>query len=292
MSDSRVVVLTNPWQSGEIRGRQIASALASCGHVVVVDPGTVYADDTILSVKVMLPVDVVEHVHRVLMDVVDSGAALDWYRDKPKVELLAISKTAEALLRQELPEHTVWFVPEHHCNREGATVNIETPTVVGYCGTHEGLQLDVAQVERVAIDNGYRFVALFNASTRQQVVDFYRMVDVQLCWRKEQPYPELKNPLKLANAGSFGVPTIAWPEVSYVEECADEFMPAKTLDDVVCHLDALKRKTGRWCEWSHKALAMSRRYSLERVVSVYEEVLYGCNAVECAGATADSAREG
>lgn len=272
---ARLVVLTNQWQSGEIRGRQIAAELQRRGHDVAVDPGMLYRGDVVLCVKSMPEDSAVRHVARILMDVIDSPASLEWLKGHEKVEIVSIGRTHAAYMQELFPGRRVWLLPEHHCNREGARVRVEQPRVVGYCGTLEGLQLKVDDIIKAIAPLGYELILNYDPPTREDVCRFYRCIDVQLCWRPSLSDPRLKNPLKLVNAGSFGVPTIAWPEVSYVEECPSEFLTALTLDDVVGYLSNFRECSRGYRTWCDVAYQLSERYSLERVASMYEEVLFG-----------------
>ncbi len=271
---ARLVVITNPYQSGEIRGRQVAERLRERGRDVEVDPPELKRDDTVLCVKSMLKDDAVAHVQRMLMDVVDSPQTLEWLKTHESVEIVSIGLTHEAYMRELYPGRKVWLLPEHHCNREGVRVRLEQPRVVGYCGTVEGLQLDAKTLAAAIAPLGYELILCYDPPTREDVCRFYRCIDVQLCWRPSLSDLRLKNPLKLANAGSFGVPTIAYPEPSYVEECGGEFLPALKLEDVLTHLRAFRERGWTWRNWSDIAFQLSGRYSLERVASLYESVLW------------------
>ncbi|MFK5282474.1 hypothetical protein ACI3PL_23225, partial [Lacticaseibacillus paracasei] len=51
-------------------------------------------------------------------------------------------------------------------------------------------------------------------SKRRYVVDFYKEIDIQISFRPHHPRGIIlhMNPLKLSNAGSFGIPTVGFPE--------------------------------------------------------------------------------
>jgi hypothetical protein len=213
----RVVFFTSPWQSGEIRGRQIAAALRDRGVDTVVDPSTLHCDDIVISIKMSLSPEIVKHVKRVIVDVIDSGGVIPWVRGNEKVEIIAIGDLSAKYLTSEIPGRKLWIIPEHHCNSEGTKVLSPRPFFAGYCGSREGFQLNPDDLARDLAPLGIRFAAFDNVKTRDEVIRFYRSIDLQICFRRDQPHAELKNPLKLANAGSFGVPTIAFPELSYDE---------------------------------------------------------------------------
>ncbi|KKL03735.1 hypothetical protein LCGC14_2623170, partial [marine sediment metagenome] len=50
--------------------------------------------------------------------------------------------------------------------------------------------------------------------TREDVCEFYKTIDIQIAFRtpgKEVRPPIFRNPLKVFNAGSFKIPTVAYP---------------------------------------------------------------------------------
>jgi len=99
--------------------------------------------------------------------------------------------------------------------------------------------------------------------TRQDVVDAYLQIDVQvICRGRDRP---LKNALKIINAASFGIPTIAYPEMGY-EEMAGYYWPATTPDEVRAALWMLQTRGYQ----SERLVAKAEEYHIEHIAEMYE----------------------
>jgi hypothetical protein len=63
-------------------------------------------------------------------------------------------------------------------------------------------------------------------------------LDLQIVWRKQNR--PLKNPLKIVNAMSFGIPTIAYPETAF-REVDGYYWQARTMNDVAFGIERLRQ---------------------------------------------------
>jgi hypothetical protein len=225
---------------------------------------------------------VFEHVKRTYVDVVDSYGVIPWLRNHPTVTAIAISQIGVDYLKNQLGRDNVVFVPEHHCNFENVTVNVHKPTVVGFCGYNDNFHLDFGMVEEALKPLGLQFIWLTDfegSGGREKVCRFYRAIDIHLTFRRDggnrNLVPAIKNPLKLANAGSFGVPTVGFPEVSYVDEWDGCFMPAHSLDELLMWCDRLVREPKLYQEMSGTAIRRAADYHIDVIVEKYKELLDG-----------------
>lgn len=274
---SRLVFLTNPWASGEIRGRQVAKAVGG-----VVDPTDIYADDVCIFIK-SIPNDVVlKHVRSVYIDVVDSCACIPWLRDHPSAGAIAISNLGGQYLSEVL-NREVLVIPEHHCNFERVQKRPREPQVVGYIGEMIMFHLHISQVERMVETLGMKFVYLDKFKTRKDVCDFYQKIDIQLTFRVDRDdYGKtsgiLKNPLKLANAGSFGIPTVGYPEATYIDEFSTWFIAARSIDEVAYWLDRLKHEPALYAEVAGAAYLRADDYHIDKIAPLYRQLLYDVRA--------------
>ena len=271
---SRLCFFTNPWASGEIRGRQVAKRL---GALAVVDPKKVYADDVCIFIKGYPTDDLLHGVSRVYIDVVDSYAVIPWLRNHPTAEAIAISYKGGRYLSDLLNMH-VPVIIEHHCNFERMRKVVTEPRVVGYVGELEFFHLDIQQVKSQLGLLGMEFIYLNTFKCRKDICDFYKKIDIQLTFRKDtDDYGKttgmLKNPLKLANAGSFGIPTVCYPEVTYVDEWDGCFIRASSVDEVTYWLDMLKQKPDMYADISNRAVVRAERYHIDNVVPMYLELI-------------------
>jgi hypothetical protein len=122
------------------------------------------------------------------------------------------SKVSYKYLKRISPNKVV-FIPQHHCNFERLVRNRNQVTTVGVIGTPGFLARLPANFEKKLTPNGVNLLRYFSFRNRQDVINFYQKIDVQIVWR---PWPSnLSNPLKIVNAASFGIPTLAYPENTF-----------------------------------------------------------------------------
>ena len=263
--------------SGKIRGQQICEYLGAKEHLI-----DGYENDTCIYVKHIPPKDFPEHSY---IDIVDSKNLVNWANENPRIGVIAISKTAKTYLMQKLKRDDIHLIPEHHCNFERKLRTRKDVTTVGYIGARTGSSFPADIKERFAeigLDFKY-FVHKFNMpgqsqpltyETRESVVDFYNTIDIQVMGKyiRHKAIIKLKNPLKLANAGSFGIPTVAYPELNFIEEFKDCFVEAKTIDEMILQCEILKNNREFYKEMSDKALSRSQRYHISKIAPLYYEL--------------------
>ncbi len=271
---SRLCFFTNGWCSGEIRGRQVGKVIGP--DVAVVDPTYVGKDDILIGIKALPPDDVIGRVKAVYVDVVDCHGTIKALKKDKRLNAIAISDTAYEYLCSELSEDRVVKIPEHHCNFERKLTPKTFPIkTIGYIGEMSGLHLVTKFLSTMLEGTDIETLVCYQYSNRQQVVDFYNRVDVQITYRIDEMdygvYSCLKNPLKLANAGSFGIPTVGWPEANYLAEWQGCFWEALSITDLVSVLRHMTEE--RYMDMSYKALGRAEYYHIERILPLYLELL-------------------
>ena len=230
--------------SGEIRGRQIAEYLGAR-----LNPTDGYADDVCIWVKRQPPDD---HPERTYLDVLDGRERLPWLIRHSDVWAIASSATGARYMRRVLSS-PMRLIPQHHCNIERRRYypRLHSPRL-GFVG---------GDASRAPAAWG---VTQYQGRTRAEVVDAYSNIDVQVIWR--QTNRPLKNPLKIINAASFGIPTIAYPEPCY-EEMEGFYWPARNEDEFK---RALCEIVGTW-DLEH-LVEKAEEYHIERIAQLYREL--------------------
>jgi len=273
----RANFFTNPWASGDIRGTQIAEFVGGS-----INPDKIYADDVNFFVKSVPAPELLSGMKNIFIDVVDSYGVIPWIRRHPEVGVIAMSGVAKKYLDEQLKRTDVILIPEHHCNFEGVVHKVDIPTVAGFIGYKENLQIHPDEIAKALEPLGIKFMYCCDFKNRFDVTDFYRRIDIQITFRAttgmKYAIPELKNPLKLANAGSFGIPTIAFPEPSYVDEWGDQFCQVGSLDEIVLYCDKMINEDSFYKNASEKALHMSEQYHIDIIAKLYKEVIDGCKS--------------
>ena len=81
----------------------------------------------------------------------------------------------------------------------------------------------------------------------------------------------LSNPLKLVNAASFGIPTIALDEVAF-KEMGNCYIPVTNLDQFIIQLKRLLSSAFLYSEYAHKCLEKSQQYHIGHVAKLYQKL--------------------
>jgi len=251
--------------SGKIRGRQVAKHLGAKQN-----PVDGYENDVCIYVKCVPPEDFPEHSY---IDVVDSKRLVNWAIEHPQIGVIAISKTARTYLMQKLKRDDIHLIPEHHCNFKHILRTRKDVTTVGYMGARVGGKFPEDIHERFT-EIGLEFKYTRKYKTRGDVVAFYNSIDIQVMvkYMRHKAIVRLKNPLKLANAGSFGIPSVAYPETAFIEEFGGCFIETKTIDGMLLQCEKLKNDRNLYKEMSDKALSRSEGYHINKIAPLYYEL--------------------
>jgi len=251
--------------SGKIRGQQIADYL-----IAKHNPLDGFEEDVCVYAKRFPPDDPPKNT---VVDIVDSRKLIYWVNAHPDAKVIAISKIALNYLKRKLKRDDIYLIPEHHCNFENDLRHPKPVTTVGYMGCRSGSTFPDDMEERFA-KIGLKFVYTRKYKTRQDVVDFYKTIDIQVMHRYTRHTATwmLKNPLKLANAGSFGIPSVAYPEVNFIEEFKDCFAEAETFDEMINQCKMLKEHNSYYRTMAAKARLRSKHYHIDKIAPLYKKL--------------------
>ncbi len=281
----KLAFFTNPWGSGEIRGRQIAERLGSR-----VDPEVMADDEFGIYIK-DIPRDFRDQLNAgkaIYVDIVDGYGLIPYLRHIPEIKVIVLSSVGMAYLSGILRNELI-FIPEHHCNFDNRVREDRPVRRVGYVGYPESLHLDLEQLFHGLAERGLELVVKTEFSCREEIVEFYQQVDLQITFRRHKgeattgnlrqigestllAESTLTGPLKLINAGSFGIPTVGFPEYTYVDEFDDCFVPVFNVSDMVdaCHRLAIDEVAYR--RWSERALERSSYYHIDQILPLYQRL--------------------
>lgn len=266
--------------AGLIRGAQIAGYLGA-----KLNPRTSFYNDICIYVKIFphLP-----YPRNCYLDVVDAHEKVEWLKDKPDVNIIAVSRIAKEWISEVTGRKDIVLIPEHHCNFDRKLRPDREVLTVGIIGQKSAYDLSYLELKQGACDLGLnlkwelpyldkdgnllfkKFLHVY--PTRERVVNFYSDVDIQVTYRKNTPNPKLRNPLKLENAGSFGIPTVAYPEEDYVDEWDGFFIPATDSDEILHSLWELKNNYDYYKEWSKKVIGKAEEYHIEHIAELYKNL--------------------
>lgn len=250
--------------AGLIDGRQIGEYLGA-----KLNPREGYEEDVCIFVKQIPPegFPAISYVN-----VVDGVGLIPWIAQHPSVGIIVTSLTAQSFLARKLRRDDIVFIPEHHCNysREKRT-RIEV-TTVGMIGNIKGFNYDLRQAAERFEGVDLKFVWKTNYSKREDVVDFYKGIDIQVNWRPhvKGTHAQLHNPLKLANAGSFGIPTVSYAEDNYEEEFRGYFYSVRDIDQLFKIVGCMKDNPSMYKSYADLSMIKSEYYHIENVARMYE----------------------
>jgi len=269
---SRLVFFPNKWESGNIRGRQVADAVGG-----VVNPCAVYKDDVCIFVKTVPSDRLLKHVRRVYIDVVDNIGVFDWLDKHPTAGIIAMGITAAKMLSERFPNHDVVTIPEHHCNFERETIPDVPPRTVGYIGASECIHLSLESLRNAFRKAGLDFIWSHMFVKRRQACDFYKQTQIQISYRVDglahRDYMRLKCPLKVFNAASFGIPMVAYPEVSFVDEADGYFLPAYHPEQLIEGVLELVNNPDKYRALAEKGRLAAENYHIDKIAPLYKQLL-------------------
>lgn len=251
--------------SGEIRGRQIGEYLGAR-----LNPTEGYEDDVCIYVK-HVPIGPLPK--RTYIDIVDGIGMLRWLAENHHdLGVIATSKTAKIFLSKFLKRDVI-FIPEHNCNYDRAVRTRQKIETVGTIGTKGGFEIpDIAKRLKAV---GLSFVGCYDYGSREDVVNFYKEIDIQVCFRPSVvgSHASLHNPLKLANACSFGIPTVAYPEENFEGEFRFDYLAASSPSALVNLVDFVASDSGAYELLSRKGIVKAENYHIERVAELYAKLV-------------------
>lgn len=254
--------------SGEIRGRQIGERLGA-----KLNPTSGYEDDICIYVK-QIPAQKTKHTY---VDIIDGDGLIAWLAKNRDVGIISTSLTSKRFLKECLERNDIVFLPEHHCNFEQDTRPNRPVVTVGTIGNAKGFNFNLDDMKKWFSDAGLNFIWSTDFRSREDVVAFYKKIDVQVCWRPHVTgaHSLLHNPLKLANGGSFGIPTVSFPEENFLTEFSGCFLPVNSVEEMISSVKNLSEEQRLYWYLSGKAFSRSRDYHIDVVAEMYKKFAEG-----------------
>lgn len=265
-----IFVTNRKWTSSLLRGRQIAEALG-----LECDPPVISARETVVAIKCWHH-DFPRFGH-LYCDIVDSDSLLPVLQASPHLGVITCTEKGRDYVSARI-ENNIKVIPHHHCNFENRTRSEKEPCVAGYVGGAGNLDLNVAETKKALGKIGMDFLVLYNdgiSLSREDICRFYLSIDLQVVFRKPRLMPnmppELKNPLKIVNAGSFGVPTVGYPEPCF-EAANDGFVQAMNLNQIVEASAALKSDRSLYRRLAESGRQQAQAHHIFRIAPRYREL--------------------
>ena len=249
--------------SGIIRGKQIAERIGAR-----LNPVSGYENDICIYVKRAPPENYPKNTY---VDVVEDSEGLRWAYKHQSVGVIASSLTIYEYLKPVFKK--IVFIPQHNCNFNHEIRPERDIRTAGIVGNEAAFQYPLDKLELKLNEAGFGLKTLIQKrfSDRQEIVDFYKSIDIQLVWRPGSD-DIIRNPLKLINACSFGIPTISYPEKDFFAEFHGLYIPVKSIDQMVEECIKLRNSQTYYDKYSIGGLLTNSKYHISAICNLYEQL--------------------
>lgn len=207
------------------------------------------------------------------VDVLDEINIIPKLKTRPKIKVIAMSKVHYDYLKREL-KNKIYYIPHHHINFEykrrvknkkivGGIIGKPSPTAYSLFNEIK------SRLAKVGID----FIECFHYQTRQDILDFHAQIDFQVIWF---PNPALeydrfyRHPTKIANAASFGIPTIAQNILGH-KEFEGDYIVAGSYEDIAREAEKLKDER-YYDSLSERLIERAEEYHISKIAELYKKL--------------------
>lgn len=249
--------------TSQIRGLQMATYIGG-----KTNPKSGFKDDVCIWVKSQPPKNYPRFSY---VDIMEGDNLEPWLAAHPKVGIIAVTRDIKKYLEKKLVRNDIKLIPQNHCNYKRELRDRKEVKTVGFIGFPKYSfrhPLDDIKIRLAKVGLNFVEKTIFNG--RRGVIEFYRKIDIQIVWR---PYAdEFRNPLKLSNAGSYGIPTVAYPEESFVSEYNGCFIPATSIDELIIKVKELKDNPDLYNYMAKKVMTRAENYHIEHIAKLYKKL--------------------
>lgn len=254
--------------SSIIRGYQIAEYIGA-----KLNPLDGFENDICIYVKPHVkPGEDMSFSGKAYLDIIDGNNLVHLLQKHPEVSVITCSYASFNAITNEVT-NPVHLIPQHHCNFERVVNPLREVRTIGCIGTKAAFINIPPQMIDAIRALGMEFLPFSEFNSREDIVNFYKKIDVQMVWR---PYMRgratLSNPLKIVNSASFGVPTIALDEIAF-REMRGSYIPVENEHEFLDMLKALKESTTMYQEMSLKGIQTSENYHISRIGKLYKDLI-------------------
>lgn len=251
--------------SSMIRGDQIADYMGARFN-----PTEGYENDVCVYVKpqVQKGDDFVFEGRKNYIDIVDGHNLGELAKQHPEVGVIVCSEADKKTMAKCISNEII-LIPQHHCNYNRQHRTRTEIKTVGVIGTAGAFPMIPQELKDGIKDRGLELLEFSRFFTRQDIIDFYMKIDIQLIWR---PYHKtLSNPLKMVNASSFGIPTIALDEEAF-KEMEGCYLSCNDVRGFLGHLDDLAMIPEMYESYSELCLDKSENYHIDNISNLYKKL--------------------
>lgn len=257
--------------SSIIRGEQICAYMGNCR----LNPPSGYENDTCIYVKPHIKKGTdFKFEKKSWIDIHDGFELVDVLKRHPEVGCISISDQETELLKGIIKNKIV-TIPHHHVNYERLVRDRDTIKKVGITGSFAAFQFVPEEIKEGLRERDIQLETWDKFYPRTYVSKFHFSLDIHLQWR---PWKKvISSPLKIVNASSFGIPTIALiddePSFKEVEGC---YIGVHSPKEWLKELDSLMNKDGttneKYRKIAQKCLETAEKYHIDNISKLYERL--------------------
>lgn len=246
-----------------IRGEQIAEYVGG-----KLNPTEGYDNDVRVYVK---PRKLENIKPGAYIDVLDDLAVTENVKARPDLKVIAMSGPHYDWLKTFMPNEIV-HIPHQHMNFERNLRDRKEVTVCGYVGANNWRHKKINRGVGEALEKaGFKFIPLFTFETREDIINFYKSIDIQVIgyfgYHEDVPYYHQK---KIVDAMSFGIPTIAGPKLGY-RDVDDFYLKVHSMDELVAEALRMKDRE-QYNQWPGKIIEEAEKYHISNIAELYKNL--------------------
>jgi hypothetical protein len=255
--------------SSIIRAQQIADRIGAR-----INPTEDYQDDVCIYVKPHVkPHEDFTFEGDPYLDIIDGWMLLPLVKRHPEVSVIACSYSDFEYISSQVNNKVV-HIPQHHCNFEKLPRFRNEVTRVGVIGASAAFAFLPSGLKQELTKRNMELIEFSSFYTREDICTFYQSIDIQIVWR---PYMRvqkirLSNPLKIVNAASFGVPTVALDELAF-REMKGCYLPVNNVAGLISQIDKLQSSQDMYQEYSEKCVMQAQTYHIDTVGKLYRDLV-------------------
>lgn len=245
--------------SSMIRSEQIAKYLGA-----KLNPTSGYENDVCVYVKPLRWWLLKEGDY---VDVLDDVKLTESMKTRSDLNIIAMTNPHKEWLSTFLTSK-ITHIPHHHMNFERKRRTRKDVKVCGYVGANSRDHKRIcAELKGRLAKEGIEFVSLFTFKTREDIIQFYESIDIQIIpmfgHLTNVPYYHEK---KIVDAMSFGIPTISEQKLGY-RDVDDFYFKVQSMDDLVQRVKDLQ---GGW--GAVRLIRKAEEYHISNVAKLYTKL--------------------
>lgn len=235
------------------------------------NPTSDYENDVCIYVKPVLDEnhDFVFQGKSNYLDIIDELGYVEVLKKHPEVGALVLSERDYINVSSLGLPNKIYLIPQHHCNFSRIKRTRKEIKTVGIIGNQKAFRYYPPELSLGLQERGIELLMFSEFFRRADILNFYKKIDLQIVWR---PYKKvLANPLKIVNAASFGIPTIALDE-SHFKDLGNCYVGVHKISQVFSELDLLIKYPARYEAFSNLCLQKAEGYHIEKIADLYNQL--------------------